>query len=119
MSSFIKQLDSLQPDQFATDVEHFAAKEAARRLLQRLETPFEQGWRLSLETPVLIVGVQTILDLGIWEKWTEANKEKPGAPVTLDQLLAWANAKAELNLLRQFSLFGNTGDQNAYEDRTD
>ena len=80
----IKQLDFLQPDQFATDAERFKAKEAARRLLRRLEMPFEQGWRLSFETPVLIAGVQTILDLGIWKKWTEANNEKSGAAVTLD-----------------------------------
>jgi hypothetical protein len=97
----IRRLDSLQPDQFTTDAERFEAKEAARRLLNRLETPFEHGWRLSFETPVLIAGVQTMLDLGIWKKWTEANKEKTGATVTLDQLLVWANAKAEPNLLRE------------------
>jgi hypothetical protein len=97
----IEQLNSLQPDHFVTDAERYEAKEAARRLLNRLETPFEQGWRLSFETPVLIAGVQTILDLGIWKKWTEANKEKPGAAVTLDQILTWSNTKAEPNLLRK------------------
>jgi hypothetical protein len=99
----IRQLDSLQSDQFATDAERFEAKEAVRRLLNRLETPFEQGWRLSFETPVLIAGVQTMLDLGIWKKWTEANKGNPGAAVTLDQLLAWTNTKAEPNLLRKLN----------------
>jgi hypothetical protein len=103
----IKQLDSLQPHQFATDAERFEAKEAARRLLNRLETPFEQGWRLSFETPVLIAGVQMIVDLGIWKKWTEANKRNPDAAVALDQLLAWANPKAEPNLLRKSNRFGH------------
>ena len=98
----IKNLDSLKPSQFSTDAERYEAKEAARRLLNQLETPFEQGWRLSFETPVLIAGIQTILDLGIWKQWTEANKKNPGAPVHLDQLLKWANAKAEPNLLREY-----------------
>jgi hypothetical protein len=97
----IKQFNSIQPDQFTTDVERYEAKEAARRLLSRLETPFEQGWRLSFETPVLIAGVQTLLDLGIWQKWNEANKEKPGVAVTLTQLLTWSNTEAEPNLLRK------------------
>jgi hypothetical protein len=74
----IKKLDSLQPHQFATDAERFEAKEAARRLLNRLETPFEQGWRLSFETPVLIAGIQTILDLGIWKKVNEGQQGKSG-----------------------------------------
>src|SRR3954463_309375 len=94
----IRRLDSIDPHQFATDAERYEAKEAARRLLNRLETPFETGWRLSFETPVLIAGVQTALDLGIWKKWTEANKQKAGAPVNLDQLLKWANADVEPNL---------------------
>lgn len=108
MSSFsdtIKTLDSIQPSQFSTDAERYEAKEAARRLLNRLETPFEQGWRLSFETPVLIAGIQTILDLGIWKQWTEADKKNPGAPVHLDQLLKWANAKAEPNLLRECNFY--------------
>jgi hypothetical protein len=103
-------LDSTQPSQFSTDTERFEAKEAARRLLTRLETPFEQGWRLSFETPVLVAGIQAILDLGIWKKWSEADKENPGAPVHLDQLLKWANAEAEPNLLRECRAFRRRDD---------
>lgn len=97
----IQSLDSIRPTQFADDAERYEAKEAARRLLNRLETPFEQGWRLSLETPVLIAGIQVALDLGIWKKWTEADKKKPGAAVDLEQLLKWANKQVEPNLLRR------------------
>lgn len=98
----IKSLEVIQPARFETDAERFEVKEAARRLLNRLETPFEQGWRLSFETPVLIAGIQTALDLGIWKKWTEADKKKPGAAVNLDQVLEWANTEVEPNLLRKF-----------------
>ncbi|RAR00454.1 S-adenosyl-L-methionine-dependent methyltransferase [Stemphylium lycopersici] len=98
----IKSLDSIQPTQFATDAERYEAKEAARRLLNRLETPFEQGWRLSFETPVLVAGIQTALDLGIWKKWTEADRKMPGAAVNLVQVLEWADKDVEPNLLRRF-----------------
>lgn len=104
MTSTISALNAIHSSQFSTDAERFQAKEAARRLLTRLETSFEQGWRLSFETPVLVAGVQTILDLGIWKKWMEADKKNPGAPLHLDQLLEWANTKAEPNLLREFML---------------
>ncbi|USP72771.1 hypothetical protein yc1106_00045 [Curvularia clavata] len=97
----IKSLDSIQPTTFPSDAERYEVKEAARRLLSRLENPFEQSWRLSVETPVLIAGVQTALDLGIWEKWTEADKAKPGAAVNLEQLVKWANKEVEPNLLRR------------------
>lgn len=97
----IKSLDSIQPTSFPSDAERYEVKEAARRLLSRLETPFEQSWRLSIETPVLIAAVQTALDLGIWEKWTEADKAKPGAPVDLEQLLKWTTKEVEPNLLRK------------------
>ena len=97
----IQSLDSIRPTQFADDARRYEAKEAARRLLNRLETPFEQGWRLSLETPVLIAGIQVALDLGIWEKWTEADKKKPGTAVDLEQLLKWVKKQIEPNLLRK------------------
>lgn len=99
----IKSLEAIRPTHFETDAERYEVKEAARRLLSRLETPFEQGWRLSFETPVLIAGIQTVLDLGIWKKWTKADKVKPGAVVTLDQVLQWANKEVEPNLLRKFA----------------
>ena len=97
----IKSLDSIQATSFISDAERYEVKEAARRLLSRLETPFEQSWRLSMETPVLIAAVQTVLNLGIWDKWTEADKAKPGAPVDLEQLLKWTNKEVEPNLLRK------------------
>jgi hypothetical protein len=64
----ITTLDQLQPEAFGTDAERYAAKEAARRLLARLETPFERSWALSFENPVLIAGLQVFSDLGIWSK---------------------------------------------------
>lgn len=37
-----KMLDSVPPESFQSDTDRYEAKEAARRLLARLETPFER-----------------------------------------------------------------------------
>lgn len=95
-------LDGINLSQFTTETDRFAAKEAARRLLARLETPFEKGWAIAFENPGLVASLQLVQDLGIWTKWTEADKQNPGAARTIDELLGWANATCETNLLRRF-----------------
>ncbi|KXJ88600.1 O-methyltransferase [Microdochium bolleyi] len=95
-------LDSIEPGQFASDADRFAAKEAARRLLSRLENPFEQAWAITFENAGLIAGLQLVQDLGIWAKWTEADKQSPGVARSLTELLGWANQSCEPNLLRRF-----------------
>ena len=98
----VSVLDAIQPSQFTAPADRFAAKEAARRLLARLETPFEQSWAVTFETPGLVAGLQLVQDLGIWTKWTEADSKNPGVARTLDELLSWANTTCEPNLLRRF-----------------
>lgn len=105
----IKSLDSIQPTNFPSDAERYEVKEAARRLLNRLENPFEQSWRLCSEIPALNAAIHTVLDLGIWEKWTEADKAKPGAAVNLEQLVKWANKEVEPDLLSKLECY-YTGD---------
>ncbi|KAE8321444.1 hypothetical protein BDV39DRAFT_197596 [Aspergillus sergii] len=73
-----------------------------RRLLACLETPFEQGWAMTFEGPGLVAGLQLLQGLGIWTKWTEADRQNPGAARTLDELLSWAHTTCEPNLLRRF-----------------
>lgn len=100
-SNAISVLDSLQPESFATDAERYAAKEAARKLLARLETPFERAWTLAFETPVLVAGLQVCQDLGIWSRWTEIDKSAPGAAKSLNEIVAMANKEVDPNLLRK------------------
>ncbi|PIG69361.1 hypothetical protein AARAC_008755 [Aspergillus arachidicola] len=52
-SGVISTLVAIQPSQFTAPADRFAAKEAVRRLLARLETPFEQGWAITFEGPGL------------------------------------------------------------------
>jgi hypothetical protein len=54
----IRIIESIDQSSFQSDADRYAAKEAARRLLARLETPFERGWALAFETPVLVTGLQ-------------------------------------------------------------
>ena len=101
----IRLLDSIDQSSFQSDTDRYAAKEAARRLLARLETPFERGWALAFETPVLIAGLQMCSDLGIWEKWTDAEKQSGQKAVGLHTILGWCKTHAEPSLLRRYNVF--------------
>lgn len=94
-------LDSIQPESFKSDAERYKAKEAAKRLLLRLETPFERAWALAFENPVLIAGLQFYQDLGIWTKWAVWHEENAGGPRSLEDIISTCNGPCELNLLRK------------------
>ncbi|KAI1262224.1 S-adenosyl-L-methionine-dependent methyltransferase [Xylariaceae sp. FL1019] len=100
-SEKIELLNSIKPEDFSPD-ERYAAKEAARKLLARLETPFELFWHLEFALPPLHTGLQLGLDLGLWSKWAELDKQTPNAPKTLDDLVGMCTKKIEPNLLRRF-----------------
>lgn len=97
----ITKLDSITPEDFATDAERYEAKEAARRLLARLETPFERGWALAFETPVLVAGLQLGLDLGIRPAWASEHEKSGEAPQELGTISGWCTEELEENLLRE------------------
>jgi hypothetical protein len=99
--STISTLESIEPSKFANDAERFQAKEALRKLLIRMETPFERIWALSFENPPLIAGLRICVDLGIWTKWAAIYKEKGEAELTLEQIIALCETKPEANLLRE------------------
>lgn len=94
-------LDSVDVTSFKTDADRYAAKEAARRLLTRLETPFERGWALAFENPVLVAGLQVGLDLGIWERWVEEEKKGNNASQKLCTIVGWCRVAVEKNVLRK------------------
>lgn len=96
----IEILDSISVESFKTDADRYEAKEAAKRLLARLETPFERSWALSFETPVLIAGLQLCQDLGIWSKWATKQSNEAGAQ-SLDDILKMCAVPVQPNLLRE------------------
>lgn len=101
----IRLLDSIDQSAFQSDTDRYAAKEAARRLLARLETPFERGWALAFETPVLVAGLQMCSDLGIWGKWRDAENQSGQKAVDLNTILGWCETHAEPSLLRRYDVY--------------
>lgn len=102
LSETTKLLDDIRPDSFQSDADRYEAKEAARRLLARLETPFERGWAITSEVSVLVPGLIVFHDLKIWSKWVELNKSRGPIPLSIDQIVGMCSAPAEPNLLREF-----------------
>ena len=102
LSETAKLQDSIHLESFQSDADRYEAKEAARRLLARLETPFERGWALAFEIPVLAPGLIVFHDLDIWSKWDKLNKSQGPIPQSLDQIVKMCSAPAEPNLLREF-----------------
>jgi len=96
----VEILDSISVQSFKTDADRYEAKEAAKRLLARLETPFERSWALSFENPVLIAGLQLCQDLGVWRKWV-SKQGNDGGTQTLDNILKMCDVPVQPNLIRK------------------
>lgn len=96
-------IDSIQTDSFKNDAERFEVMEAAKRLVARLETPFERTFSLTLTNPVLIAGLQLCGDLGIWRNWTKQCKTSGNTAQHIDSVVAMSEVPVEANLLRECS----------------
>lgn len=99
----VEILDSISVQSFKTDAERYEAKEAAKRLLARLETPFERSWALSFENPVLIAGLQLGQDLGVWAKWA-SKQGTDGGSQSLDSIVKMCDFPVQSNLLRKLEM---------------
>jgi hypothetical protein len=96
--SIIATLDGIRPDRFGGDeVERLRVRAAARRLLARLESPYERAWGFCFEHPAVFAALQTCIDLGIWKAWTEDG----GGKKTIDDLVALSGRDVDANLLRR------------------
>lgn len=64
----IGSLDAVEPGVFGgNEVERLKVRAAARRLLARVETPYERAWGFCFEQPVVFAALQTCIDLGLWK----------------------------------------------------
>ena len=97
----ITALDSVHPEVFSNEVERLQVRAAARRLLARLETPYERAWGFCFEHPVVFAALQVCIDLGIWKAWTDME----GGEKSISELAELANTNVDVNLLREFSFF--------------
>ncbi|KAI1754072.1 putative O-methyltransferase [Xylaria castorea] len=94
-------LDNIEVSDYKDDSsghgDRVVVAEAARRLLARLETPFERAWRLSWINGNVHAAIQIILDLGIWEGWYLSKRRE----ISILELHALAQEPCDLNLLRR------------------
>lgn len=96
----IASLDAVQPEAFGgNEVERLKVRAAARRLLARVETPYERAWGFCFEQPVVFAALQTCIDVGLWKSWAEVKGEK-----SIDELVILTSPTVNANLLRKSSL---------------
>ncbi|KAJ4299742.1 hypothetical protein N0V90_004988 [Kalmusia sp. IMI 367209] len=100
VKDIIDSLNAINPGTCGKNNEaaRYQVKEAARRLLNRMQTPWERAWELALEVPAVFAATSVLLDLGVFERWTKLD----GKESTLDDLLSLCNAKCGPNVLRRF-----------------
>lgn len=91
----VAALDGISPEAFSDEASRYAVKEAARRLLTRMQTPFEHAWGLTTQYPYLFAAVQVGVDLGVFEGWSKAG----GGEASLEDLLAYCNKECDANVL--------------------
>ncbi|KAI1358946.1 putative O-methyltransferase [Xylaria arbuscula] len=100
-TALIALLDNIQASDCADDNDghgdRVAIAEATRRLLSRLETPFERAWRLSWINGNTHMAVQVIMDVGIWEAWYLSKRRE----ITLSELHALARVPCDLMVIRR------------------
>lgn len=94
----IATLDAVQPEAFGgNEVERLKVRAAARRLLARVESPYERAWGFCFEHPVVFAALQTGIDVGLWKSWTALG----GGEKTLDELVQLTTPTVDTNLLRK------------------
>lgn len=95
----IANLDKISLDSLGDDNDaRSRVLEAARRMVARLETPFEQAWRWSWIGNNVFAVLQILMDLGVWEEWRKAG----GKEASLEELLDLCKVPCDLMLLREF-----------------
>jgi len=96
-SSIVEFAETVTYESFGgNEVERLRVRAAARQLLARIETPYEQAWGFCFEQPVVSAALQTCIDLDLWKAWTLAG----GGERSIDELVKMCNHEVEPNLLR-------------------
>lgn len=97
---FIDTLDGFRCDEI-DELERLKVREAARRLLARVESPYERAWGFCFEHPAVFAALQTCINVGLWQAWTNCagagDEEK-----SIDELAKLTNFGGDTNTLRMF-----------------
>ncbi|KAJ5747021.1 uncharacterized protein N7511_008717 [Penicillium nucicola] len=94
----ISALNAVEPQIFGgNEVERLKVRAAARRLLARVETPYERAWGFCFEHPAVFAALQTCIDVSLWKSWTEVG----GGKKTIHELVELTSPTVDTNLLRR------------------
>lgn len=94
----IAALDEVHPELFGgNEIERLQVRAAARRLLARVESPYERAWGFCFEHPAVFAALQTCIDVGLWKSWTGLG----GGEKTIDQLAKMTTPTVDTKLLRK------------------
>lgn len=102
--NIIDVLEGVSHSSFISEAERLRVRAAARRVLARVESPYERAWGFCFEQPVVFAALQTCIDLGLWGSWNAAG----GGEKTIDELLKFAKHDVEPDLLRNYSRLPKT-----------
>ncbi|KAI0026143.1 S-adenosyl-L-methionine-dependent methyltransferase [Xylariomycetidae sp. FL0641] len=100
-------LDSITPSDFeGNHTDRLRCVEAARKLINRLQSSDEKMYDIGFSQPVVFAAIQTCHDLGIWENWRAAGV---GAQ-TVDEICKLAKTGCDPKLLsRLLRLLASVG----------
>jgi len=83
------------------ELERSRVRAAARRLLARVESPYERAWDFCFEHPVVFAAIQTCIDLGLWQAWTASGGGKKTVDDLVNLVQSTNGKTVEHNLLRR------------------
>ncbi|PYI33452.1 putative O-methyltransferase [Aspergillus indologenus CBS 114.80] len=97
-NDIVKFLDGIEADTPGnSEVDRLRLCAAARRLLARVETPYERAWGLCFDQPIIFAAIQTCINLQLWKAWTDAGCGE----MSLDELVRLTTPTVDTNLLRE------------------
>ncbi|RAH78842.1 putative O-methyltransferase [Aspergillus japonicus CBS 114.51] len=97
-NDIVKILDGIEADAPGnSEVDRLHLRAAARRLLARVETPYERAWFLCFDQPIIFAAIQMCINLQLWKAWSDAG----GGEMSLDELVQLITPTADTNLLRR------------------
>ncbi|KAI8950393.1 putative O-methyltransferase [Xylaria longipes] len=98
ITSLINTLEGIKADDFeGNDTDRVQLIETAKKLLSRVETRQERWYDITFGQPVVFAALQTLVDLGLWNKWAAIG----GVPKSVEQLRELCTPKCDPNLLRR------------------
>ncbi|PYI20164.1 putative O-methyltransferase [Aspergillus violaceofuscus CBS 115571] len=105
-NDIVKILDGIQADALGnSEVDRLRLCAAARRLLARVETPYERAWDLCFAQPIIFAAIQTCINLQLWKAWTDVGDGE----MSLDELVRLTTPTVDTNLLREANVICQLG----------